>query len=353
MPKITVNLGENSYAIEIGKNLFEKIGKKVKEMSSAQKVAVITDDTVNTLYGEKLENLLKVEGFCVKRISFPAGEESKNLNVLSKVYSALAQFGLTRSDLIITLGGGVPGDLGGFAAATFLRGIDFIQIPTTLLAQIDSSVGGKVAVDLEEGKNLVGSFYQPKAVFIDPELLHSLPKRYLHDGLAEAIKYGCIRDLNLFNRLERISDDLELMEYIEGIIEDCCKIKAEIVEHDEYDLGERMLLNFGHTIGHAVEKCFNYAVYTHGEGVGIGMVRLSEETEKLGLTQAGTTFRIKNVLQNYGLPTEVNLEQKEIIDVIGLDKKKSGKSITLVVLEEIGKGKLIKVPFQDLKKYIV
>ena len=352
MQKIIVDLGAYSYNIIIDKGLWLNIGAKIRRISSAERVAIITDDTVDCLYGEFLEQQLRLENFTVTRIAIEHGEQSKNLQVLSNVYADLAAFGITRSDLIITLGGGVPGDLGGFAAATFLRGIDFIQIPTTLLAQLDSSVGGKVAVDLPAGKNLVGSFYQPKAVFIDPTLLESLPQRYLHDGLAEAIKYAAFSDEELFAKLEAFSSDAELLANIEGIISTCCLIKARIVQKDEHDTGERMLLNFGHTIGHAVEKCYNYEKYTHGEGVGIGMVRLTEQTEKLGITAIGTSKRLRKILAQYILPTDAKLTSEQITDVITMDKKKSGNAITLVVLDRIGAGRLIKIPFTDLAKYI-
>ena len=255
MRTITVALGEKTYNIEIAAGLLDQIGAKARVLSQAVKAAIISDSNVDPLYGERLERSLAASGFEVTRIVFAAGEQSKNLTVLGQVYDELARAGLTRSDLILTLGGGVPGDLGGFAAATFLRGIDFIQVPTSLLAQIDSSVGGKVAIDLPSGKNLAGSFYQPKAVFIDPDLLKTLPLRFLHDGLAEAIKYGCIRDAGLFAQIAAVKSDKELLEQADSIIETCCNIKARIVEKDEFDTGERMLLNFGHTIGHAIEKC--------------------------------------------------------------------------------------------------
>jgi 3-dehydroquinate synthase len=353
MPKITVDLAEHSYNIIIDKGLWSQIGTKIRQMSSADKVAIITDDNVDSLYGESLAKQLMLEKFKVKRIVMGHGEKNKNLQVLSNVYADLAAFGITRSDLIITLGGGVPGDLGGFAAATFLRGIDFIQIPTTLLAQVDSSVGGKVAVDLPAGKNLVGSFYQPKAVFIDPNLLKSLPERYLHDGLAEVIKYAAFDDAELFAKLEGFSGDTELLENITEIVAVCCMIKARIVQKDEHDTGERMLLNFGHTIGHAVEKCYNYEEYTHGEGVAIGMVRLTEQTEKLGITAIGTNRRLRKILEQYELPTAAQLTGQKVMDVIALDKKKSGNAITLVILDKIGSGRLLKIAFTDLEKYIV
>ena len=352
MQKITVNLGKDTYNIEIARNLWQTLGKKVRHLSAAEKVAVITDKNVDALYGKSLEEQLKTEGFMVRRIAFTPGEMSKNLATLGKVYAALADFGLTRTDLIITLGGGVPGDLGGLAAATFLRGVAFMQVPTSLLAQIDSSVGGKVAVDLPEGKNLVGNFYQPKAVFIDPELLRTLPVRYLHDGLAEAIKYGAFGDAALFEKIAGFQDDAQLLANMEEIIFTCCTLKAQVVEKDEHDTGGRMVLNFGHTIGHAVEKCFKYGKYTHGEGVGLGMVRITQQTEKLGMTEKGTAERIAKVLAKYQLPTEFVLAPHQLLQAIGSDKKKSGNQLTIVVLDKIGQSHLQKIAFAALPKYV-
>lgn len=352
MRTITVALGEKTYNIEIAAGLLDQIGAKARVLSQAVKAAIISDSNVDPLYGERLERSLAASGFEVTRIVFAAGEQSKNLTVLGQVYDELARAGLTRSDLILTLGGGVPGDLGGFAAATFLRGIDFIQVPTSLLAQIDSSVGGKVAIDLPSGKNLAGSFYQPKAVFIDPDLLKTLPLRFLHDGLAEAIKYGCIRDAGLFAQIAAVKSDQELLEQADIIIETCCNIKARIVEKDEFDTGERMLLNFGHTIGHAIEKCCGFTTYTHGEGVSIGMVQMTRQTEKLGLTAAGTAEELSRVLKKFALPVSAVFDAQEILQAMALDKKKSGKKINLVIIEKIGVGRLHKIDWQDIPAYI-
>ena len=352
MRTITVELGEKTYNIEIAAGLLDQIGAKARVLSQAVKAAIISDSNVDPLYGERLERSLAASEFEVTRIVFAAGEQSKNLTVLGQVYDELARAGLTRSDLILTLGGGVPGDLGGFAAATFLRGIDFIQVPTSLLAQIDSSVGGKVAIDLPSGKNLAGSFYQPKAVFIDPDLLKTLPLRFLHDGLAEAIKYGCIRDAGLFAQIAAVKSDQELLEQADSIIETCCNIKARIVEKDEFDTGERMLLNFGHTIGHAIEKCCGFTTYTHGAGVGLGMVQMTRQTEKLGLTAAGTAEELSRVLKKFALPVSAVFDAQEILQAMALDKKKSGKKINLVIIEKIGVGRLHKIDWQDIPAYI-
>ena len=352
MSIINVNLGAKSYQIEIAAGLLDKAGAKIRSVSKAQRAAIISDSNVDALYGESLQKSLEGSGFVVTRIVFPAGEKSKCLTELAKIYDRLAAAGITRSDLVVDLGGGVTGDLGGFAAATFLRGIDYVQVPTSLLAQIDSSVGGKVAVDLPAGKNLVGNFYQPKLVLIDTELLRTLPVRFLHDGLAEAIKYGCIRDKALFEKIAAMRDDEELLANIGGIVERCCAIKAEIVEHDEFDTGERMVLNFGHTIGHAVEKCCGYTDYTHGEGVGIGMALLTRQTEKLGLTAPGTADAICRVLQKYKLPVDAPYTEADLLAGIGMDKKKSGSSITLIILKEIGSSFLQKTDWQVLPDYV-
>ena len=353
MRNVHVDLGSKSYDIEIERGLLPRLGEKIKTLlPKAEKAAVITDSNVGPLYASFLKKSLEKEGIAVTVLTFKAGEESKNLQTLGILYDGLAEAGLTRSDAVIALGGGVTGDMGGLAAATFLRGVAFIQIPASLLATVDSSVGGKVAVDLPSGKNLVGAFYQPKAVYIDPELLKTLPVRYLHDGLAEVIKYGCIRDRDLFVTLEKIHNDAELLEHVDEIIETCCNIKARIVEQDEFDTGERMLLNFGHTLGHAVEKTFHFDRYSHGEGVGIGMVLLTRQSEKLGLTECGTADRLAALLQKFQLPVNVQMQQDEFLRAIVLDKKKRGSSLTLILLRKIGESFLQKIEFEELKRYL-
>lgn len=230
--------------------------------------------------------------------------------------------------------------------------MDFIQVPTTLLAQIDSSVGGKVAVDLPEGKNLVGAFYQPKGVLMDPVLLRSLDRRYLHDGLAEVIKCAAFGDPDLFAALEDFSGDEDVLAHAAEISAACCRIKVKVVEEDERDVGARMVLNFGHTIGHAVERYYHYEKYTHGEGVAIGMVRLTRNTEKMGLTEHGTADRIRRLLQKYDIPTEDPISDEDVLAGITMDKKKRGNQITLVIVPAIGKRMLKKVDFADLRPYV-
>lgn len=353
MKEIQVALGEKSYWIKIAAGMLAAAGDEIRRvLPQTEKIAVITDSNVAPLYGERLRKSLEMAGFSVTVWEFPAGEESKNLAVLGRLYEGLAAAGLTRSDAIVALGGGVTGDMAGLAAATYLRGIAFIQIPTSLLAAVDSSVGGKVAVDLPQGKNLVGAFYQPKLVLIDPELLYTLPPRFLHDGLAEVIKYGCIRDTGLFTRLEQLPGDAALLAQAEEIIAACCTIKARIVAQDEFDTGERMLLNFGHTLGHAVEKAFHYDTYSHGEAVGLGMVLLTSQAEKLGLTDPGTAAKIAALLQKFSLPVEITLPREEFIKTIALDKKKRGSQLTLVLIKDIGEGYLHTIENRDLPNYL-
>ncbi|WP_300331051.1 3-dehydroquinate synthase [Fusobacterium sp.] len=352
MKEIFIDLKERSYKIQIDRGILFEIGKKLQEIGNYNKVVIITDKNVGSFYLKDLEETLLKENYLVYSVEIEAGEKSKNLNEAEKIYNKLVEFKITRGDLIITLGGGVVGDLGGFVASTFLRGIDFIQVPTSLLSQIDSSIGGKVAVDLASGKNMVGSFYQPKAVFIDPNLLNTLPTLYLHDGLGEAIKCSCIRDKNLFELFEKIKDDKEILERSEDIIEACCMVKKKVVENDEFDKGERMILNFGHTIGHSIEKNYHYETYTHGQCVSIGMCKITKASEKLGITEEGSFEKIKKVLEKFSLPTDDVLDKKIILDGISTDKKNFGTKINLIVLNKIGDGKILKIDSSDLEKYI-
>lgn len=353
MEKIHVDLGKHAYDIEIGAGLLPTVGAKVAALvPKAQRAVIVSDSNVAPLYGEILQRSLNEAGLPATIVTIEAGEQSKNMQVLSQVLEQIAESGLTRSDVLVTLGGGVVGDLGGFAAASFMRGIAFVQVPTSLLSQIDSSVGGKVAVDLKAGKNLAGAFYQPKGVFIDTNLLSTLPVRFLHDGLAEAIKYGCIQDANLFEKIAGYADDSELLADIDSVVATCCAIKARIVEEDEFDTGLRGILNFGHTLGHAVEQHYAYGEYTHGEGVAIGMYQITKRTEEMGMTPVGTAERIAEVLKKYNLPIEAGVEKSLLIDTMAKDKKKSGNTITLIVLDELGNGRLHKINWQEVPNYL-
>ncbi len=355
MKKLRVNLSEErSYDILIERGLIGSAGERIKEIYDGKRIAVITDSTVKTLYSDTLASSLKEAGFEVKVIDFPAGEPSKNMDTVIDLYDELLNpvpFAMTRGDLIIALGGGVTGDMAGFVAATLLRGIPFVQIPTTLLAQVDSSVGGKVAVDLKQGKNLAGVFYQPKLVLIDPDTLNTLSDRIFADGLAEVIKYGMIRDKKLFETIEKAKSRANLLPFMEDIIYTCCDIKREIVENDEFDTGERMFLNFGHTLGHVFEKLGNYSLYMHGEAVSCGMVAMLKIGEKLSLTEKGNAERLENLLVSYALPVKPgNVSSQAVTETLAYDKKGIGDDITAVFCEKPGESFLKKISKKELAK---
>lgn len=353
MSVLEVNLPQKKYPILIEKGILSNIGKEIKNIYKNKKIAIITDSNVEGLYGEKTISVLNKHDFQTKTIVIEPGEKSKSLDSAKYIYEKLLDFEITRGDMIIAFGGGVVGDLAGFVASTLLRGIPFVQIPTSLLAQIDSSVGGKVAVNLPRGKNLVGSFYHPEAVFIDPDLLKTLDKRFLYDGMAEVIKYGCISDKELFEKLMGIENEEELLGNMEEIIKKCCTVKRDIVQRDEKDTGERMLLNFGHTIGHAVEKNFRYKTYTHGEGVAIGMYNITKRSVEMGITKDKTDDLIKKILTKYNLPYEMpDIEERKIIKAIGLDKKNKGNRMNIVLLKEIGNAFIENIDREDVKLYI-
>lgn len=352
--KLTVNLGEKSYPIYIENNILKNAGNIISGIFKGKRIIIVSDDSVFPLYGEKLLNSLKDLYEC-HTLVLPHGESTKNFQSLPIIYSAMLKAKISRSDLVIALGGGVIGDLTGFAAASYLRGVKFIQVPTSLLAQVDSSVGGKVAVDLPEGKNLVGAFYQPALVLIDPTVLKTLPKRFINDGMGEVIKYGCIKDASLFELLEKYNSFEELTEVLPSIIERCVDIKRIVVEHDQFDTGERMLLNFGHTLAHTIEQRCNYERESHGEAVGIGMYQLSLIAEEKGLTAAGTSERILKLLKSYGLPYKCGFTLGELTEAITLDKKNLGGKLNLILLKEIGDSYIYPSDmefFKDTCRYI-
>lgn len=338
---ISVKTSKGEYEIVIEDNSFSDIAQLISAHCKNRKLFVVTDDNVDGIYSSKLEKQLS--NFNFKKIILPHGEQTKSMKYLQLIYKELAAYGMSREDCVMAFGGGVIGDLTGFASATFLRGIPYIQVPTTLLSQVDSSVGGKVAIDLDEGKNLVGSFYPPSMVIIDPQLLSTLPKRVFNDGMAEVIKYGAIRSEELFEMLEGdISDKLS------DIIARCVKIKKEIVENDEFDTGERMILNFGHTFGHAVEKLYNYSAYTHGEGVAIGMLKITEKSEKAGVTEDGTLSRLRNVLGKYDLLfDDFRYNPREADKIIMLDKKGTTDTVKYIMITKIGEAIIKELPKSD------
>jgi len=339
--KLAIDLAHSSYEIIIEKGILSNLSKEIKEVFKGNKIFVLTDKNVDKFYGDTVIKELEAAGYDTKKLILEPGEETKAFFTLPKVYDELLNFKLTRSDLILTLGGGVIGDLGGFVASTYLRGVPFIQCPTTLLAQVDSSVGGKVGVDLDRGKNLVGSFYHPKKVIIDPNVLYTLSDRVFNDGMAEVIKYGCIKDKEFFYKLLNYKNKEEVMNNIEYIIHNCCKIKKEVVEMDEKDTGERMKLNFGHTIGHALEQHYNYSKYTHGEAVAIGMYEITKISEVYGETEKETADMIKNILIKYNLPYKLDVDINEIREAMKLDKKNINKKLNLIFIDKIGESKIV------------
>lgn len=350
MKKLQISLPGREYEIIIEKGLLDKAGGYIRQVTGGKKVAIVTDSNVGPLYAKRLENVLEEQDFLVHIIEIPAGEESKCKEQLFRLYDEMLDFGMTRTDLIVALGGGVVGDLTGFAAATLYRGIPFVQIPTTILSQVDSSVGGKVAIDLPKGKNLVGAFCQPKLVLIDPLCLETLPQRYISDGMAEVIKYGAILDEGLFSFIEGIRTKEALFDSIEEIVYACCDKKRQVVEEDELDTGLRMILNFGHTFGHAIEKQGNYQTYTHGEAVAIGMVMACGYGERIGLTKQGTKERMEKVLQGFQLPVSAEISKEVFLQAVSHDKKGSGNFLNLILLREIGQVEIVKTKKEDVWK---
>ncbi len=322
----------NKYDIVIDRGIIGICGEKIREVTKARIAAVISDDNVAPIYLEAVTKSLKNAGFDVYSFVFPHGEENKNISTVMQMVEFFSEKGLTRSDIAIALGGGVCGDMCGFAASIYLRGISFVQIPTSLLAQVDSSVGGKTGCDLSAGKNLVGAFHHPSLVLIDPDTLSTLPEKYMADGMGEVIKTGCIRSEKLFTQLE----NGEKYENIDEIIFECVKIKATVVENDFTEKGERMLLNFGHTVGHAIEKLENFCGISHGMAVGVGMVTITKASEKAGLTEIGTAKRIYELLKKYGMPTETEHSENDIASVSMSDKKRRSNTINTILLKKIG-----------------
>ncbi len=338
---VKVPLGVRSYTISIGKALLSKLGSECRRLQLGRCCAVITDDNVAPHYGDVALNRLKSAGFDPILIPVPAGETAKNLKGVASCYDRLAEHRLERKSFVVALGGGVVGDLAGFVAATYLRGVDFVQVPTTLLAQVDSSVGGKVGVNLKAGKNLVGAFYQPRFVLCDLDTLETLPVREYRSGLAEVIKYGIIADAELFKRLEQVMPKLIQREpdALSSVVARCCQIKSGVVGQDETESGLRAILNFGHTIGHALEAISGYDTFLHGEAISIGQVfaaRLSAEL--LGLPQRDVQ-RIVDVFEKAGLPTHIKLsdvQREKLFDAMRHDKKVSDGVIKFVLANKIG-----------------
>jgi 3-dehydroquinate synthase len=338
---VSVQLGKRSYAIKIGGGLLASLGGECARLKLGARCAIITDTNVGRRFAKAAFNSLANAVFSPSLIVVPAGETAKSLKTVQACYDLLAAHRLERKSFIVALGGGVVGDLAGFVAATYLRGIAFVQVPTTLLAQVDSSVGGKVGVNLKAGKNLVGAFYQPRLVLCDLDTLATLPEREFRAGMAEVIKYGIIYDAGLFARLERDLPRLLKRESktLGAVVARCCEIKAEVVGQDETENGLRAILNFGHTIGHAIENISGYGKYLHGEAIAIGQVATAKLSAGLTGLSADDARRIRDLFKRAGLPTQIKLkpaQRQKLFAAMRLDKKVSGGEIKFVLARKIG-----------------
>ncbi|MDT2741079.1 3-dehydroquinate synthase [Lactococcus garvieae] len=351
--RLNVNLPEHPYDIIIKKGSLLQVGRWVAQLWQQQKVVLVTDDNVEPLYGRGVASQLRSEAFEVFTFTFPAGEASKNLSTVEKLWEFCAQHGLTRSDGVIALGGGVVGDLAAFAASTYMRGIHFLQIPTSLTAQVDSSIGGKTGINSNYAKNMMGTFAQPDGVLIDPEVLKTLEKRDFCEGIGEIVKCGLIADKQLWARLNEIQNADELLQEAEYFIRAACDVKRKLVVEDEFDQGTRLYLNFGHTIGHAVEAYAGYGQVMHGEAVAIGMVQISKVAERKGLMPEGLTAQIKVVLQKFQLPqTYEPWDEAALFEILSHDKKARGKMIKTVLVPEIGQAQIHEISLQEMKEYL-
>lgn len=348
MRTLHIDLKDRSYDIRIAPGLLSRAGEEIRAVCpKAGKLFAVTDSNVAPLYADRVKASLERAGFQVFVHVIPAGEGSKNAESLLALWEAMMDFGLTRTDAVAALGGGVVGDLAGFAAGTILRGVDFIQLPTTLLSQVDSSVGGKTAIDLRAGKNLAGAFLQPAAVLCDTDCLATLPKDVFADGAAEAIKTGVLCDESLFSLFEDGTLSAEPAE----VIARCVGYKAGVVERDEKERGERKLLNLGHTVGHAIEKCSGYAV-PHGHAVAAGLAVIARAAEALGWAEEPIAARIAACLAQNGLPTGADYAPEALAEAASADKKRAGGDITLVVPRRIGLCELKKIPVPELLNVI-
>ena len=338
---ISVDLGERSYPIVVEAGVLKSIEKQLAPMVKGRKCLIVTDSNVSDRYEKEIFAVLENSGASVAVSKFEAGEAQKHLETMIGIYHDAVTAGLDRSSFIIALGGGVPGDIAGFTAATYMRGIKFIQIPSSLLAMVDSSVGGKTGVDLPQGKNLVGAFWQPEMVVVDPELLKTLPRRELLCGLAEVVKYAVIMDAEFFDLLEANVDRLLALDldFYSKIISHCCQCKADIVKQDEREGGIRAILNYGHTFGHAVEAVAGFGIVEHGEGVAIGMAMAADTAVAMNMIDQSLADRQELLLKAIGLPVEVaNVTPEQLLVAMGSDKKKEGSKKKFILPEKMGKA---------------
>jgi len=325
------------HEIFIEKNLLSSISDKLNFLPNCCNILIVTDKNVKRLYLETLINNLKTSNFQVYTFIVPAEEKSKSFKQAIKIYDFLCKHNFSRSDCILSLGGGVVGDLAGFVASTFLRGVRFVNIPTSLLAQVDSAIGGKNGIDTPYGKNLVGSFYYPKAILIDPSLIYTLPSREISNGFAEIIKYALIKDKDLFFKLKEL-DLSNLHENLADIILKCVLIKKEIIEKDEFDQNYRMILNFGHTLGHAIEKLGNFKKYSHGQAISIGMIMIVKACVRKNILDKSLLSDLESILHKFSLPTSCNINERKIVLASLNDKKFFNNKVNVVLISNVGEG---------------
>ncbi len=354
MKTLRIDLADRSYDILIGRNLLPRLGDHLSHLKSARRALVVTNPAINPLYGKAVSEGLQSAGLAVECVEIPEGETHKTLQDAQTVYDHLIANQYDRNTLLVALGGGVIGDLTGFVAATFLRGVAFIQVPTTLLSQVDSSVGGKTAVNHPQGKNLIGAFYQPRLVAIDLDTLSSLPADEFRAGMAEIIKYGVIADPELFAFLEKNSGKIlaQDADCLATIIETSCAIKARVVEQDERESNYRMILNFGHTLGHAIEALTRYSRYKHGEAVAIGMVYAARLSRQLGHCSDDVVSKIAAQVERFGLPSALpEFPAADYIETLYRDKKVHDKNIRFILVKDIGTVEIVdRVSETDIEK---
>lgn len=347
MEKVTVNASSN-YDILIDKGIIDISGELISKVIKKGKALVVTDDNVDGFYGKRVMHSLTDAGIEAMKFVFPHGETSKNHATLLKIYEYMALNGYTRSDFIVALGGGVVGDTAGYAAATYMRGIDFVQIPTTVVSQADSSVGGKTAVDINGGKNLVGAFHQPQLVICDTDTLDTLTPEFFSDGMAEVIKHGMIKSKELF----KILSDNDIKENIVDIMKRNVSIKGQVVENDEREKGERMLLNFGHTLAHALEKYYNFTGLTHGCAVAIGMSTFTHIAERRGMCKIGVADKLDALLEKCGLPLTDKAPLHELYTLSLRDKKHLADGMNIVICSDVGKSEVVKMSVDEYAKFL-
>lgn len=353
--QLTIQTTSHAYTILIRRGSLRTIGTWLQTLWQPQKVAIITDERVAGYYATQVKEQLEVAGFTPFLFAIVPGEQSKSLNQAARLYEELAAHGFTRSDGILALGGGVVGDLAGFVAATYMRGIHFVQAPTSLLAQVDSSIGGKTGVNTASAKNLVGTFSQPDGVLIDPDVLDTLDPRCIREGIAEVVKAAAIADANLWQELTIYRDEFDVITHAESVILQALQVKKQVVEEDEFDNSVRLLLNFGHTIGHAIEKSVGYGEVSHGEAVSLGMVAITQAAVQKKLTSPAVFEKLCTLLENFHLPIHkktLKLDNETLVHAIMNDKKTRGSQIQLILLETIGQAKVLTIPTKEIGSFL-